>query len=692
MVEFSTVLQKYKDSFLQIDPSFLPEITCVFIGGSRLYNEEQQGSSHNNWQSNYDGVVVVKSKHQIYSLVSEGLQRQRLLNLMGIERLEEVDPQIPSPSSPLYPEFDAIQVSGYDGENVERSVKLLSLDYFSQNKTSLNILSLKDRRVFDGNTPSVKLLHQATTLGASVILHDQWLYTLDDDKTVGTFGPTADLIISGACVYGQQPYGEDIKHILVNHYASVTSYFPTVSSFAKWRQFSRFYVDELSRELARLHSTSLNGTFKPNPKRVENVFLYGSTVHTRVKFGSGDSTCPRKLPEEALRQFNEGLVSRREGHKPQFSNNSSSYIVTTRYPLNNIYIFVKESPYAEDELQGAKLASRYFPRISIPRMAKSGELLYPFFAGVTESDARLSYIQNGRQETSKAESLLYLELVKAEDTLRNYRSTLTLQKNVPAPRQNIQRFFHDRLLHDRRMHEYYGQGMILGGETVSLNRLLSLRWLINDKVYPSLREAFDEALTVIAPNSAHMLSCPIAFGLGDAHGGNVMVNQRNAKGGTNDALFIDYEVAGFHPIMLDLAKPLYNDGFYETLYQRLIPGKVDLGLKYRVSSNTNTIVIDFAPRHDSLAHAIMDIKMRYLVKPLSDETRLLGVNLEDHVPLLSTTLFLCATLGRNFANSEQTFLSNFATGLILRDARNWEEFASKLEELGFKPRNGLTGM
>ncbi|KAF2971920.1 hypothetical protein GQX73_g1682 [Xylaria multiplex] len=433
---------------------------------------------------------------------------------------------------------------------------------------------------------------------------------------------------------------------------------------------------------------NLNGTIKTNSK-VENVFLYGSTVNTLAKISSSDSMYPRKLPEEALRQFEEGLVSRRGGHKPQFSNNSSSYIVTTRCSLNNIDIFVKESPYAEDELQGAKQASRYFSRILIPRMAKSGELLYPFFAGVTQSDVRLSYIQNGRQETAKAESLLYLEHVKAEDTLRNYRSTLSLQKNNPAPRQNIQRFFHDRLLQDRRIHEHYGQGISLGGETVPLDRLLALRWVINDKVYPSLREAFDEALAVISPNSTHMLSCPIAFGLGDAHGGNVMVNE---KGGTNEALFIDYEVAGFHPIMLDLSKPLYNDGFYEILYQRLIPGKVDLGLKYRVDSSTNTIIINLAPRHDSLAQAIMDIKLRYLVKPLCDETQALGVNLEDHVPLLSTALFLCATLGINFANSEQTFLSNFATGLILREARNWKEFASKLEELGFKPRNGLTGM
>ncbi|KAI0414122.1 hypothetical protein F5X98DRAFT_390129 [Xylaria grammica] len=689
MAEFSRVLQEYGESFLQIHPSLMPEVLCVFIGGSHLYNQEHPESSQNPRQGNYDGIVVVKSKHQIYSLVAESRQRQRLLNMMGVERQEEVDFPIPSPSSPLYPEFDAIQISGYDGANVKRSVTLLSSDYFSQNKTSLNVLSSKDRRVFDSNVSSVKLLQQATTLGASVILHDQWVYSSDDEKAIGAFGAIADLIVSGACIYGQEPYGQDIKNLLANRYASVTGYSPTVSSFAKWRRFSPSYAEWLSRELATLHPTSSVTTPRPSPKGIENVFLYGSTVQTGGNFNLESSTRPRKLPKEVVGQFDEGLVTRQGGHDPKFSNNSSTYIVKTQHPLNGVDVFVKESSHAQEELQAAKEASRYFPRIVIPRMAKSGELLYPFFAGITQSDIMLSYIQGGRQDTSMMESILYLELVKAGDTLRNYRSSLSLQSIAPAPRQNIQRFFHDRLLNDRRMHEYYGQGVTLGGETVSLERLFSLRWIINGKPYPSLREAFDEARVAMAPSSALMLSCPIAFGLGDAHGGNVMLKQGNENGVTNDVLFIDYEVAGLHPVMVDLTKPLYGDGFFETLYQRLMPGKVDLGLKYRLRSDTNTILIDISPQLDSLTQAIMDIKLRYLVKPLCDEVRSLGGDLEDHVPLLGTALFLCATVARDFSNSDQEFLSNFATGLILREARNWGEFTSRLEELGFRSQNGL---
>ncbi len=690
MPEPPRALLGYKESFLQIHPSFIPAVVCVFIGGSRLYSQEQPESPQNPRQSDYDGIVVLKSKHEMCSLIADKRERQRLLNMIGVEREEQANLSIPPSSSPLYHEFDAIRISGYDGANIKRAVKLLSLEYFSQGKTSLNILSSKDRRVFiDDNGPSVTL-RQATTLDESVVIsHDQWVYT-SNEKPRSAFGVITDLLLSGACVYGEEPYGQEIKGMLAEHYASVAGYFPSVRSFAKSPKFSSNYAEWLRRELAELHLTSSNTKSSPGPEGVENVFLFGATVQTRVNVGLCSSTyITRKLPAEAVEQFDKGEVSIQEGHKPQFSNNSSSYIARTNPPGKPFDIFVKQSAYAQDELQGAKIASQYFPRVSIPRMASSGELLYQFFQGSTESDVRLSYIRGGRVDTSLFERLLYVELVKAEDTLRAYRSTLSCESNRPAHRHNIQRFFHDRLLNDGRMQEHYGQGMTFGSQTVSLDKLLSLRWQINGKLYPSLREAFTEARGMISPQSALMRSCPTVFGLGDAHGGNLMVSQSTAKGGTSDVLFIDLEVAGFHPVTLDLAKPLYSDLFYETLYQRLFPDKVNLGLRYRVSVETNMIILDFKPRIDSLTQAILDIKLRYLVKPLREELQALGVDLEDHVPLLSTALFLCATVARNFANNEQAFLSNFATGLILQGARSWREFASGLEELGFNPRTGL---
>ncbi|KAK5631039.1 hypothetical protein RRF57_006754 [Xylaria bambusicola] len=676
MAEFTNAVRKYKNSFLRIHASFIPAIACVFIGGSRLYAQAQL-------KSDYDGIVVLNSKHEIYNLVDDRRKRQCLWNLIGVETEDKIDLCIPSPSSPLYNEFDAIRVSGYDETNTKRAVTLLSLEYFAHRKTSLNILSSEDRRVYSHVSGSAQL-YQATTLHNATILHDQWLYT---SETVVRFGITTDLLLSAACVYGERPYGLNIKRILTKHYNAVAEASPSAEVFAKSSFFVSSYTKWLNRELDGLLSTNFSPSFNNIEAGSDRALLFGDTAQIRANVGLCDSTRVAQLSLEAVELFNKGEFSRREGHQPQFSQNSSSYIAIAKSADTTFNIFVKQTPFAQDELRGAVIGSEYFLRMSIPCITSSGELLYQFFPGRTASDVRLSYIRGGRRDSFLLEKLLYTELVKTGDTLRAYRSSLSFERNSGVHRYNIQRFFHDRLLNNRRIQAHYGQGITLGGEIISLDRLLSLRWLVNGKPYPSLRQAFREASDITSPTSAQILSCPTVFGLGDAHGGNVMINESSAaKGGTSDILFIDYEVAGFHPVMLDLAKPFYNDLFYEMLYRRLTPNCISLGLKYILDVETNTIILDLKPQIDTLTQALFDIKLRYLVKPLCDEFRSLGANLEDHVPLLSTSLFLCATLGISLASNEEAFLASFASGLIIKGAQTWRELASRLEELGFQPR------
>ncbi|KAI1166338.1 hypothetical protein F5B18DRAFT_667689 [Nemania serpens] len=711
MADFAKVLKEYKTSFLDGTPASLPGVTCVYIGGSRLYNQKHLESSQNNQESDYDSIIVLKTKDDVYSLISDRRERQCLLCLIGIEQEEQVKLDIPSPSSPLYKEFDAIRISGYDESSTKRSVTLLSLEYFSQHKTSLNILSYRDRRVYEsvcvGDTPSVTKLVQATSLDTLLILHDQWVYSspMDDGTTIACFGVATDLLLSAACVYDHELHGRSIKRSIIEYYISVTGCSPCQRSFAGYPEFSLTYRDWLSRELAELCPTDSVAPFDLSSKWTEErIFLFGDTAQTRENIilskPSHTRKLPntvlsqfydhcRKLPKEAVNQFDDGRVTRQDSHKPRFSHNSASYKVATNPPENIVDILVKVSPYAQDELQAASTASRYFPRVLKPRMARSGELLFPCFSRRNESDIRLSYIQSGRQDMSHASSILYIELVKAEDTLRAYRSSLSLRTDAPVTRQNIQRLFHDRLVDDIRMNEFYGPGMTLAGERFSLEELLSLRWRINGQPYPPLREAFDEARKIVAPDSAQILSCPIVFGLGDGHGGNVMFRYLNEKGGTGKVKFIDYEVAGFHPVMLDLAKPLYYDVFYETLYRKLMLENAHRAL-YRVCRDANTIIVELPPMADSLAQAILDIKLRYLIKPLCDEIRKQGGNAEDHLPILGHALFLCATVGgTNFTDCEEGFVSNFATALMLRTAESWLEFTCRLEEFGFKARSAL---
>lgn len=211
-------------------------------------------------------------------------------------------------------------------------------------------------------------------------------------------------------------------------------------------------------------------------------------------------------------------------------------------------------------------------------------------------------------------------------------------------------------------------------------------WIINGKRYPSLRQSFDVALETLSPSSLETSSCPTVFGLGDAHGGNVMISPKARGRRSHTLLYVDYEVAGFHPVMLDLAKPFYNDVFFETLYHDLAAGAMTTG-GVSCRSMEGTLVVDFVPHVDAMSQAVLDIKLRYLIQPLCDEVRNAGVCLDSHVSILANALLLCATLTRNFATEEDAFLRNFATGIALSGSKTWGEFATGLETLGFSTSN-----
>ena len=147
-----------------------------------------------------------------------------------------------------------------------------------------------------------------------------------------------------------------------------------------------------------------------------------------------------------------------------------------------------------------------------------------------------------------------------------------------------------------------------------------------------------------------------------------------------EILYIDYEVAGFHPIMLDLAKPLYIDvssiPYTWTSYQRFL--RLDARLKGIF------INVHFNPHVDGITQAIFDVKRRYLLQPLFDLVLSLEGDLGKNVPLLSNALLLCATLTRNYRKVPGAFIRNMATGIVLSQATDLEGFYSCLRTLGIK--------
>ena len=673
----------------QPDPS---AVKAALLGGSSIYSlgdaRDQRG------ERDWDGAIIVSTKQAIFQLVNH--QRRSLMEMLSIVREEYPGLRVPDPLSPRWDQFDAVRFAGFDRLGDKRSVKILTLEYFTKPMTSLHILSFKDKRIFKTfRLPDTRfyLLQQASQLeDEMVILHDQWIYTAPpkacvhgDEASFAAFGVTADLLISGVWLHGHEPYGRLIQSQLLANYSIVTREHATTQSFARSCHFSAKFNGWFAKELSNLLSDiPLKRSCCHCPFPVPR-FLCGETVLALNHSFRGSFTQSVRLPSQSVELYEqtEALV-RFERPRSVFTLNSTTAEVTL--PANIVggevtKIFCKRSQHAQQEFEGAMNAATFGLRVQLPHLTSSGELLYPFFEGMTESELRLSFIRSNQSNWYAAETLLYAELVKAEDMLRVYKECLDNNMGrVETAQQPIHRLFHSRLVQNARFQEFYGDFIKIGGQILSTVRFFEIPWMVNGVVYPSLGELFHTAVDVVRPGSQQCMSCPIVFGLGDGHGANTMISSHVSANGGHKILYVDYESAGYHPIMLDLAKRFYNDVFFDTLYMDVLPDIPET----RYEFDGGFINVQFTPYVDEITQAIFDVKRTYLLQPLFDLVLSLGGDLEKNVPLLSAALLLCATLTRNFSKNPDIFFRSMATGIILSQAVNMEEMYSCLRMLGMK--------
>ncbi|KAL8847764.1 MAG: hypothetical protein Q9221_007212 [Calogaya cf. arnoldii] len=390
-----------------------------------------------------------------------------------------------------------------------------------------------------------------------------------------------------------------------------------------------------------------------------------------------------------------------------FSSNSTTAVITlSAFELGAVAtkIFSKRCQHPAQELHGASSPAAFGLHVQVPHVTPSGELWYPFFEGKTESELRLSCHYDGLSNGHAMEALLYAELVKAEDMLRLYTRCITdpgrekWQPNKDASSANarpktyhpetmptkettaeqpIHRFFYFRLEQNVRFLQFY-QTFIPIGQDLSVTEFLQIPWRINGILYPSLGSLFQIATKLLHPRSPKSISCPTSFGLGDAHGANIMISNNVSRNNSREILYIDYEVAGIHPIMLDLAKPFYNDVFFDVLYMDILPKSPEI----TCSVEGGLITVNSAPYVGDLTQAIFDIKRRFLLQPLFEISLAHGNDLEKNVPTLSNALLCCATLTRDYSEHPDAFIRNMATGIVLSQAVDLEGFYFGLKLLG----------
>src|SRR5947207_11786267 len=92
-----------------------------------------------------------------------------------------------------------------------------------------------------------------------------------------------------------------------------------------------------------------------------------------------------------------------------FARNSISGRFVQRRGDGSVTLFWKQSQFQKAEIEGAEQASQFYPLVQRPKVAKSGELLYPFFDGKSQSEIRASYVRGGRRDIATRIFILNVE-------------------------------------------------------------------------------------------------------------------------------------------------------------------------------------------------------------------------------------------------------------------------------------------
>ena len=212
-----------------------------------------------------------------------------------------------------------------------------------------------------------------------------------------------------------------------------------------------------------------------------------------------------------------------------------------------------------------------------------------------------------------------------------------------------------------------------------MDELLDIPISIKSQGYGSLRRYFDRASHVLDPQqSTGLPSLPCAFGFGDGHGGNVMVT---LDSDAPSLLYVDYEVTGWHTPFLDLAKPIYLDGFFNAAYADLLyeqlPREDDGGniwVDWKIEKDH--LSIDYGFALEPLWNTLACIKLEYVLRPVVEMLEHVAPSQRDIAEeTLAYGLFCCALLSKNYSKRLDVFLLNLALGIRL--ATNVKEMFSE---------------
>ena len=299
-----------------------------------------------------------------------------------------------------------------------------------------------------------------------------------------------------------------------------------------------------------------------------------------------------------------------------FSSNSTGFYaeILTSSTHNWQRVYVKTAQSVQAELGAFPMVQQYFHSGSVQTIAAAepamDRIFFERFDGDVLNQIRLHYHHGlGPIKTNlidwnclSDEWFIDLDLRRAQDVLAVYTGSFRPSDlSIVCSQQRIHAFFHHRLRDNCRFQAFYGGNhpsflQHTTREIKNLEAFLDSPLVINGQSHQSLQYHLNRASRVLDPDKVGGLkSLPIAFGFGDGHGGNVMVSNASSP---PSILYVDYEVAGHHTPFLDLAKPIYQDGFFniayaDVLYDDLTRGSHCKEVSVRWREDAGSIHIDY---------------------------------------------------------------------------------------------------
>ncbi|KAJ7471840.1 hypothetical protein FB451DRAFT_1470741 [Mycena latifolia] len=638
-------------------------IVGLLVGGSNVYSDAI-ASAPRDW----DGLIVVSRRSDIGNLVMATSALNRILGIV-----DEEYPHLPVSTS-LHYTYDAVRYCGISESGLKRSVKILSLEHLSallqlHQPSAIRILSRKNIRVYEAAQYGRRswCLQPAVTLDShTYLLHDADIYIAPlhmNGFQYAAFGATVDLLITGKWLY-ETPATTRLSTELIDKLTKVPNLrLPKdwTTFFARGDRFSRRFRESMrSQHWAALlnniatadmlqqdildHKQFLRtpqighrflGNLEANPANVCHRDVY-STAASITACGS--------IVLAATQHARDLYISTGS----QFSSNSKTGTIF----CGSQKLFWKIPSIMNREIAGAYLSAPY-GAIHLPLSldVQNGILLYPFFDGRSMAEIRLDHLRGGHDHVR---DIIEVEMRRSEDVLAAYCGTAC----VGFSDSSIQQFFCSRLVNGSRLHEFYHAGLSINQIGCSLVDFLELPIIINGTSFPPLQKIIDSAISILQLADA----TTIITGMGDGHSGNVMISRSRPL----RMIYVDYETAGQHSPWLDLAKPLYNDVFFEALYADLLGRDFRAQGLFEASLSSAGINIAVGDLHlDSTARLLWEIKRRLVLEPFEAYLLCNDLLISNSVQILGNALFCCALFTRNFNDHPDVFLLNLALGVLL---------------------------